>query len=506
MRTCSRRPSASIRELARVRTSISNIVVRSARCEVPPTIRLRATDKTEVNAPSLLAVMLVGWAFATRSGSVLAGLWQRFLPSAAVARLAAGALVPLYAMQLTLVLLDSRLQSDGSRYAWMKTLPLPVFDDRVPHQPLFASLGLGLGFMETAALALVVLSLRQNGRTLTKRWVACIAIALALLSVVWPVMSTTDPYEYAATGMLGMHAYAPASGAFDGTVYESIQRVVPLRGVIYGPLWVVFDVLQTAWLPSLYWKLEALRFTNASLVAVSLGFFWRAGLSRAALAGFALNPFLWCYCVQTPHAEIEGVTLLAAAYALLRSSKTWPAFCLIVAAGLVKLPFVIVGGALLVAITGASRRLSMWVAAIALAFAVSYLVPGPAYLAVLSKFAVHRTAGPWYAGWLATASFIALAMFAVVTFRRRVFGAAWLFQQMSPLAAPWYLLWGIPYALATGSIESYLISLPLAGAVLDQYTRHETGLLFVVLLVATALAVDVYVTRSRRIRAAAAAA
>jgi hypothetical protein len=286
--------------------------------------------------------------------------------------------------------------------------------------------------------------------------------ALAALSLAAPVLSTTDPYEYVATGMLGLRAYAPPAGAFIGTAYEAINGRIPLIGVIYGPLWVLIDTAQTALGSSMYQKIEAIRLWNLVFVALSIWFFARAGLSRAALIAFALNPAVWYFSVANPHAEIEGVTLLAAAYACACRSKTVAATAFLVAAGLVKLPFVIVGGALLGPLRGAWPRCRAWFAAIAIVCVLSSAVPGGAYLSTLWHYAGVRASSAWPAHWVTFAPVLMILTLWLVARSRGYLGAAWLFHQMAPIAAPWYIFWGIPYALATAGLELYLVVFPLA--------------------------------------------
>ncbi len=409
--------------------------------------------------------------------------------------------MPLYAAQLAIVSIESRLNSAASHFAWMKTLPIPVINrdyQGFPHQALMGAVGLGLGALEAVALALVILTTRHRAGVFEKRFVVTLVCTFAVLSFAAPAMSTTDPYEYAATGLLGFAAYAPAAHAFAGTVYAPFQKLVPLSGVIYGPLWVLVDTAQTSLGSSVYQKIEAIRGTNAGFVALFLALLARAGLSRAALIGFALNPCTWFYFVANPHADIEGLALLAAAYGFALRSKSRASMFFVAAAGLIKLPFVVIGGASLVPLSGAGRRFGTWLLACALVIVVSALVPEHAYLKGLSQFAAHRAAVGWYAGWLVIAGALAVAMLLLVGVRRGPLGAAWLFQQLAILAAPWYLFWGVPYAIATDSIEIYLVALPPAAALLGEASKLHgawQSVLFVVVLI---LGTDIYASLRNR--------
>ncbi len=419
----------------------------------------------------MLACLVVLWRVCTpKCGSVVVAYFRRLTPRESLVRLCAVALVPLYAAQLVLDFLKSRYENVAAPTAWLNSLPIPVYYDgldghssaiAVP-RAVFVSLGLGVGLLETAALAVIVVALQRDARTLGRRIVLTLACAMAALSLLAPVLSTTDPYEYVATGMLGLRAYAPPHGAFFGTVYEAIDKRIPLTGVIYGPLWVLIDTAQTAFGSSIYQKIEAIRISNVGFIATALWLLARSGLSRAALVAFALNPALWYFSVAVPHADIEGISLLAAAFACACRSRTWPAAAFLIAAGLVKLPFVIAGGAILAPLGGAKRRCCAWFAAIAIVFALSYALPGNAYLSTLWHYAGVRAGSALSGRWLVFGPVMALFTLLLVTRSRGSLGIAWLFHQMAPIAAPWYLFWGMPYALASAGFEIYLVAFPFA--------------------------------------------
>lgn len=456
----------------------------------------------------MIPIVLVVWRLLSPRESMLLGRLKRLSPSVALARISAVTLVPLYALQLALLATESRLQSGDGRLAWMKTLPIPVYNYREDsmYRVLFSELRLGIAVLETAAIAIVVLTLRHNHKAISGWAGGTLAVMFAALSLGAPVMSTADPYEYVATGILGLQSYAPPSGAFVGTAYESLQKLVPLHGVIYGPLWVLCDVAQTHLGSSIYQKIEAIRVTNVAFIGVFCSLLVRSGLSRASLAGFALNPCVWFFVVANPHADIQGLTALIGAYALARRSKTWPAVLCVVAAGLIKLPFVIVGVAALAPLRGVPRRIGACCASMALVVLLSYAMAGPAYFFALTGFTARRASINLYPGWVAIAVLIVIASVVLVVFRRGVFGTAWLFQQMTLGSLPWYLFWGIPYAIATGTFDVYAVTLPLAASLLDEggvvTNAFQCGfiLLFVVLMA------DAYLSRRRPSATAVAAA
>jgi hypothetical protein len=450
-----------------------------------------------VTVVSIFAGVVCLWGlFARRCGSVLAGNVARFAPRLLVARIGTLALVPLYAGQLSLIAMQSRYENVAPEYAWMKTLPVPVFDDRADSigvHALLTALALVVALSESLALAAIVLTLRRQPSALAKLPLVACACLLALLSLGAPVLASTDPYEYLAAGWIGFRAYALHGGEFAHTAYAAYAAHIPVNREDYGPLWMLMDMLESKFGSSIATEIEAIRVGNTLFVVAFLWMLARARLPRVVLAAFALNPALWYYVVANPHSEIEALLFFAGVYAAAGRSRPILATAFLLAAGLIKLPFVIVGGALLVPLRDPKRRWYAWLAATALALAISYLAAGPAYFGNLSRFAENGALRSWSPDWLAIAPLLVIATALLVASERGHIGVAWFFGQMAPLAAPWYLLWGIPYALASGSVEFYLVALPLAATQAERLSAVSAVVLFVVMAI---LAIDN--VRSRR--------
>lgn len=427
-----------------------------------------------MSSVSAVAIILFAWLrFRERLGRSPAHLLRSVRPAPALAYAGAALLAPLFAAQAAILVLQTRYEGAALPRGSREVLPIPVFDGRLhppPIEALYSHVALGVGVLETLCLGIVVLAAHAGvGRRLTPLVVA-VGGALAAIALLTPAMATRDPYEYAATSMLGFAAYAPPAGAFHGTPYAPIFGRVPLRGVIYGPLWVAFDTLELALVPAIAAKIIVLRAVNAGLVAALLLLLGRAGASRASLVSIGVNPAVWCYAVLSPHADIEALVLLAAAMLAAQRARPWIAMVLLAAAGAVKLTFLLAGAAVLAPIAGATRRFGLWGGAIASAAVASLLVPGNAYVHDLISYVPYsRNLVPESSGglWMVPAALAALATIVLLASGRGIAAAAWLFGQLAPLTAPWYLLWGFPYAQATGVLTALAVSLPLATVALD---------------------------------------
>ncbi len=285
-----------------------------------------------------------------------------------------------------------------------------------------------------------------------------------------PAMATTDPYEYAATSIIGFAAYAPPPGAFAGTTYAPIFTHLPITGVIYGPLWVAFDTFVLALVPTILGKLVVLRVVNAALLGVFAYVLTRAQVPRPAIVALLVNPAVWYYVVLSPHADIDGLLLIGCALLAAQRSRSWLAMAFLAGAGSVKITFLVAGAAVLAPLSDARKRGLAWAGAIVLAAGASLFVPHNGYVSSVATYVPHSrflTKETVSGQWMIVAALAGASVVLLLFGGKRVTTAPWLFGQLAPLAAPWYMLWGLPYALVSGAAAVLLGSLPLTTALLD---------------------------------------
>lgn len=428
---------------------------------------------------------------ALRNGSRIVGAVRALAPKKATVIAAVVTLPLLLLAQIVLLHLQTTFDAPPS-LARVTSLPIAIFDgDRgsSAHHGSFSVFGFAIGAVETALLGLIILAVSRG--MLVSRTALIFAVALsAIISCVAPELSTSDPYEYVATGILGFGAYAPPNGALAGSIYGPIAKSIPLGGVIYGPLWVGVDVVET-WLgSSVIEKIYALRLWNVGLILGLVQIMRASRLSRAVILAVVLNPALWFYSVVNPHADIQGLVLLATAFYFVRNVKIVPATVALIAAGLIKLPFVIIGGAILMPIKNPAKRIAIWFLAIGAVAAISYVIPGHAYASDLVKFAAAKTQSHVISRWVFFVPIVALAMLALVFFGKRAGGIALFFSQAGPIAAPWYLYWGVAYAIASGFGELYLVSLPLLTTLSDDMFELFFLVKFLIVILAAVVLID----------------
>jgi hypothetical protein len=214
-----------------------------------------------------------------------------------------------------------------------------------------------------------------------------------------------------------------------------------------------------------------------------------------AAALFALNPALWQLYVVEAHNDIVGVALILIAFACRRNAVLSLGF--VALAGMVKLPFLLMGVLVFASETSVRKRLALATSGVLAGTGLSLLFGGRAYVGAMRDIAMrsaHSISPYLYTFHLALALLALLAVISAIVKRRFFWGASFSFVALGQYPAAQYLGWAIPYALndeTQGAL--YLISLPLA-AYMGSFVFPATPLLtigcdalFFVLLLTLAL-------------------
>jgi hypothetical protein len=353
--------------------------------------------------------------------------------------------------------LDPRLP-----YGW---LPLPVIDMRSSPHDLLSAAVVAIG----AAQAYALLGLYRSAPS--RRVVVAGFIVMAVMSVASPSLASFDPYGYVHNALLGPLAYTPPLTAFPGEYHVIDLWFGQPTSTLYGPLWLPIVRMITIAAPSLFAKLIALRCANLLFFIALLALIRATGLPRRYLAIAALNPALLFQYVSNAHNDVIAVVVLMMAVAIVPQRQVL-AGALVAVAGLVKLPFAILGLPLFSNVAPLYRRLLLCAAAVAATVAFSWLGAGEPYLRALAHFGVH--AGPWRY-WHLPALVLAVALLCCAIFsNRRYRSAVWILPTVGafgiPIVYPWYFLWGLIYAMRRRRVLRHiLLGFPLAAALV----QHE---------------------------------
>jgi hypothetical protein len=193
---------------------------------------------------------------------------------------------------------------------------------------------------------------------------------------------------------------------------------------------------------------------------------------------FALNPALWQLYVVEAHNDIVGIALLLVALACRRSALLSLGF--VALAGLVKLPFLLMGILVFASETSLRKRVVLATTGILAGTGLSLLFGGRDYVDAMRDIAVrsaHSISPYLYSFHLALGILALLALLAALVKRRFFWGASFSFVALGQYPAAQYLGWAIPYALddeTQGAL--YFISLPLA-AYMGSFVFPATPLL-----------------------------
>ncbi len=340
-------------------------------------------------------------------------------------------------------------------------VPIVMLDDTGAGDAPTSNAELVISLAESAGLFALYRTLRR-GRP-TRAAVAILGVAFAVLvtvAVASPVANSSDLYGYVGFASQPGTAYAPVALPFAGD-HAPINAMfgLPRPAAWYGPLWIGTTHVLLLPFATLATQLHVLRLLEVVALVACLVALARLGTRLEVLALLALNPAVFGVWVVDGHNDLFGIAFVVAALAcrrfpVLRAS-------LVAAAGLVKLPLVLIGAVAFLDERSVLRRTAFAGASVAVCLALSYAFGGAHYLAHLFSVSGRRHDGA--EGYLHAASAsAALAALAAALFGRRLtLGATWLWRALAAFPAPWYAIWGLPYALASGGAALLLIAEPI---------------------------------------------
>lgn len=340
-------------------------------------------------------------------------------------------------------------------------VPIVMLDDTGAGDAPTSNAELFISVAESACLFALYRMLRR-GRP-TRAAVAILGVAFVVLvtvAVASPVANSSDLYGYVGFALHPGSAYAPVAIPFTGD-HAPINAMfgVPRPAAWYGPLWIGATHVLLLPFAALATQLHVLRLLEVAALIACLVALARFGTRLEVLALLAVNPAVFGVWVVDGHNDLFGIAFVVAALACRR----FPVLraVLVVAAGLVKLPLVLVGAVAFLDERSVLRRTAFAGASVAACLALSYAFGGAHYLAHLFNVSGRRHDGA--EGYLhAVSAFAAVAALAAAMFWGRLaLGATWLWRALSAFPAPWYAIWGLPYALASGGAALLLIAEPI---------------------------------------------
>jgi hypothetical protein len=312
-----------------------------------------------------------------------------------------------------------------------------------------------------------------------------------------PALSSMDTYAYAGYAKLGMaNAYAPPARVFHGT-FGAIEHLWgrPIVACVYGPLWVFFNQFIAGSARTLGQAVFVERLIGIAGYGTLLLALRILNVSPATSAIVAINPMLVNQFVANGHNDIIGVTFVLFALAAVAELPLLAAV-LVACGSLVKITMLALGLVVFAGRGRLARRTGYVALAVVLTLGASVEFGGPAYMHTL----LHQGLSVNHATQL-TSSIVmtrvlaacAVAILALGFMRGDVLRAgAWPLCALTGLIYPWYLIWGLPYAIrAKAAAAHYLILLPIVAAALqtdfiDQHAHQYVLAAIIALLTASA--------------------
>ncbi|HMD03077.1 MAG TPA: hypothetical protein VKG44_08970 [Candidatus Baltobacteraceae bacterium] len=358
---------------------------------------------------------------------------------------------------------------------WWGSLPLKFFLQHAGYTTrlsLWFVLALQIiVLLQTSALCALYFVLRRVRVVSAALCVILAGAALAMLAIALSAqtMSESDLYAYVGLALAEPTAYHPNGIPFsgEGVILNKLWGL-PLLPSVYGPLWIAISKGAVASGHSLAQQLAALRWVEVLALGACAAALYVLTRSVALVAIVVLNPAMYDLYVVDGHNDLTGVAFVLAAAAT--RDRYWLSVPLAAAAGLIKLPFILIAT---LAFSGSRHKFLPALGAALLALVASAAIVGPDYLWALRH--VYLT----YGGGTPSLITMAHVLVAVVAVAAIVFalaknaffpGGAWSFVAFGQHPSPWYLAWGIPYAVLSGpSGVAFFLTLPLASALLATF-------------------------------------
>ena len=355
--------------------------------------------------------------------------------------------------------------------------------------------------LQTALLAVIYRQIPQV-RNVPPVVIAVPAVVLAIASFFTPTPQG-DAYSYILYAKLGGYwgAYVHSIPIHPPAGFET-NLWTGLPPAPYGPLWVFVNWILVGATGNFATALFVLRIFAVVLIAGLVYALKKCGANNGTLAVVALNPFLYFYFVVEVHNDLLALVLIFAGMAI--STRRPVAGAILAGAGaLVKLPYAL-GTTLAFDRSRQSLRtmvIQLGVAILTILIA-SIAFGGAAYWHALSYHATSEFGvGDARLHVIFEISHILVTLIAFVATAAAFFAnfflpvAAYSFYGVAASVYPWYLSYGIPYAVRMPQFAGiFFASLPVVSTVIDPqctfYRSHPWTIvdLFSVAIVVAAVA------------------
>ena len=339
------------------------------------------------------------------------------------------------------------------------SIPIVIAADFGPRDPASSNAQLVVSLLQTLALYALFRTLRQRRVTRAVAGVVGVtAVVMIAIAIAAPVFETSDVYAYVGYALQPLRAYA--SGLTFAGQYAVIGRLLhPMPTCVYGPLWIAASHVAIAPFGTLLTQLRALRVLELVAYVGCLVAMKRLRAPFAVLAVFAVNPGLIDVWIVDGHNDLFGTALVLAAM-VVRTNRI-ARIALVTAAGLVKLPLVVVGAVAFSNDPSRRTRIVDAAAAAMLCFGVTYACVGGEWFRHVAGLGT-RTRPFVETALCALCVLVALgALGAALVTRRRSAGLTWIWPAFAAYPAAWYAIWGLPYALVSGGAAIFLVAAPI---------------------------------------------
>lgn len=366
--------------------------------------------------------------------------------------------------------------------AWYSRMPLISIDDIAPYLQ-HTNLEVTTAFqvlMAVNMLLLIALYRSLHEKIVEKpikrlMWIGFAAMSTIALST--NGLESQDMYAYIGSGLLGTEAYRPPALAF-GNEFKVINYIygVPIFPDVYGPIWLIYSKFLVSIRANLAFDLLLFRLSGCASLILAATAMRRLRVGWPILGLFIINPILIDQYVLNGHNDILPLVLILWAFVLRKN--TLAAILLVAIAGSMKLPYLAISVLAFAQEESTVKRIAKATVSCILGICITIAVTGGTQYLEALKYSsgIFKNNLPLALNMFhyAIVALCLASLVAAIIWKAKWKGAPWLFVSLSFVMFPWYMAWGLPYAIYDRRwIAAYLCTMPIANLIIPNvYTEN----------------------------------
>lgn len=375
--------------------------------------------------------------------------------------------------------------------AWLRGSPLVPILETAPfydHTPPGITIAIEFICIAESVILAVMFFVMGRRRASRSEWIVVVLsfASMATIAIFERSSASADLLAYVWFAKNGLSCYSSSQipphdplriiGRFWGN---------PPIPCAYGPVWIIVVHAVSGWITSLSASIIAIRIISTCTLVATWVALVRLKISDRIILIIVLDPTIVLQYINDGHNDLFGVSLLLWARVYAKDKNHVVSIILAALSGASKLTMIPLIALTFVDDLRTQVRIKFSIASITLATVLSLILGGVPYIhAIITTAATFPTSGE-PGGILVPriAMFATLIAILITLIQRRISWATpWAFASLANTLFPWYLIWGLPYAVLNGEYAwIFLASIPIVAFCLST-TYSNTVFIYPILI------------------------